>query len=169
GFFGLYNQQSSSFIFCHDGKEPDKDFTSSSRLLIHPCYWLALGVHESEITSDAADDIHDEYDIEVSSVAVEQRKQRIGSMIQELNNIPEGMEGAVDFEAWALKAIKILFATNLTNIELHPNKNGLQQRDIIATNLAESTVWNRILTDYGSRQVIFEIKNYKDLGATEYR
>ncbi|MBZ5718369.1 ATP-binding protein, partial [Haemophilus influenzae] len=30
-------------------------------------------------------------------------------------------------------------------------------------------VWNRILTDYGSRQVIFEIKNYKDLGATEYR
>lgn len=38
GFFGVYNQQSSSYVFCHDGKEPDKDFTSTSRLLIHPCY-----------------------------------------------------------------------------------------------------------------------------------
>lgn len=169
GFFGLYNQQSSSYIFCHDGKEPDKDFTSNSRLLIHPCYWLALSVHESELTLETADNIHDEYDIEVSSVSVEQRKQRIGALLQELNEIPEGIEGAVDFEAWALKAIKILFATNLTNIELHANKNGLQQRDIIATNLADTPVWKRILTDYQSRQVIFEIKNYRDLGSNEYR
>lgn len=169
GFFGLYNIQSSSFIFCHDGKEPDKEFTASSRLLIHPCYWLALGVHESEINPESADDIHDEYDIEVSSVSEEQRKQRIGSLLQELSNIPEGKDGAVDFEAWALKAIKILFATNLTNIELHANKNGLQQRDIIATNLADTPVWKRIHTDYQSRQIIFEIKNYRDLGAPEYR
>lgn len=169
GFFGLYNIQSSSYIFCHDGKEPDKEFTSGSRLLIHPCYWLALGVHESEINPESADAIHDEYDIEVSSVSEEQRKQRIGSLLQELSNIPEGKEGAVDFEAWALKAIKILFATNLTNIELHSNKNGLQQRDIIATNLADTPVWKRIHTDYQSRQIIFEIKNYRDLGAPEYR
>lgn len=169
GFFGVYNQQSSSYVFCHDGKEPDKDFTSTSRLLIHPCYWLALNVHESEISPETADDIHDEYDIEVSSISVEQRKQKIGSLLQELSNIPEGIQGAVDFEAWALKAIKIIFATNLTNIELHPNKNGLQQRDIVATNLGDTPVWKRILTDYQSRQVIFEVKNYKELGATEYR
>ncbi|HHP8622990.1 TPA: P-loop ATPase, Sll1717 family [Klebsiella pneumoniae] len=169
GFFGLYNQQSSSYVFCHDGKEPEKEFTPGSKLLLHPCYWLALSVHESDITPETADDIHDEYDIEVSSVSEEQRKQRIGALLQELNNIPEGKEGAVDFEAWALKAIKILFATNLTNIELHSNKNGLQQRDIIATNLADTPVWKRILTDYQSRQVVFEIKNYKTLGADEYR
>lgn len=169
GFFGLYNNQSSSFVFCHDGKEPDREFTLDSKLLLHPCYWLALSVHESEVTAETADDIHDEYDIEVSSVSEEQRKQRIGALLQELNNIPEGIEGAVDFEAWALKTIKILFATNLTNIELHPNKNGLQQRDIIATNLADTPVWKRVLTDYQSRQVIFEIKNYKTLGASEYR
>ncbi|EJG0813439.1 ATP-binding protein, partial [Cronobacter sakazakii] len=169
GFFGLYNQQSSSYVFCHDGKEPEKEFTPGSKLLLHPCYWLALSVHESDITPETADDIHDEYDIEVSSVSEVQRKQRIGALLQELNNIPEGKEGAVDFEAWALKAIKILFATNLTNIELHSNKNGLQQRDIIATNLADTPVWKRILTDYQSRQVVFEIKNYKTLGADEYR
>ncbi|EMA4688704.1 ATP-binding protein, partial [Klebsiella pneumoniae] len=47
GFFGLYNQQSSSYVFCHDGKEPEKEFTPGSKLLLHPCYWLALSVHES--------------------------------------------------------------------------------------------------------------------------
>jgi hypothetical protein len=169
GFLGLYNAQSSSYVFCHDGKEPEKDFSESSKILIHPCYWLALSVQEFDIDSRAAEDIHDEYDIEVSSVSEEQRKQRIGSLLKDLSEIPEGKDGAVDFEAWALKAVKILFATNLANIELHPNKNGLQQRDIVATNLADSGVWSRILTDYQTRQVIFEIKNYRDLTSSDYR
>lgn len=169
GFFGLYSQQSSSYIFCHDGKDPDKNFDSNSILLIHPCYWLALGVHESELASEAADDIHDEYDIEVSSISVEQRKQQIGVLLQEIRNIPEGKSGAHDFEEWVLKTVNILFATDLTNIELHPNKNGLQQRDILATNLADTAVWKRILTDYKTRQIIFEVKNYKDLTASDYR
>lgn len=169
GFLGLYNSQSSSYVFCHDGKEPEKDFSDGSKILIHPCYWLALSIQEFNIDREAAEEIHDEYDIEVSSVSEEQRKQRIGSLLKDLNEIPEGPAGAVDFEAWALKAVKILFATNLANIELHPNKNALQQRDIVATNLADSSVWSRILTDYQTRQVIFEIKNYRDLTASDYR
>ncbi|WP_432341247.1 P-loop ATPase, Sll1717 family [Yersinia enterocolitica] len=169
GFLGLYNTQSSSFVFCHDGKDPDRDFTPESRLLLHPCYWLALSAHDTEISLNQAEEIHDEYDIEVTSVSEEQRKQKIGSLSNELNSIPEGHAGSVDFEAWCLKAIKILFATNLVNIELHPNKNGLQQRDIVATNLGDTPVWGRILKDYDSRQVIFEVKNYKELGANEYR
>ncbi|QWA27005.1 ATP-binding protein [Pseudomonas sp. RC3H12] len=169
GFLGLYNTQSSSYVFCHDGKEPDREFLGGSKLLLHPCYWLALSVHEAAMSQQAAEDIHDEYDIEVSSVSEEQRKQRIGALLNELNEIPEGAAGAVDFEAWVLKAVKILFATNLANIELHPNKNGLQQRDIVATNLSEASVWSRILNDYKTRQVIFEIKNYKDLTSSDYR
>ncbi|EKN6183743.1 ATP-binding protein, partial [Yersinia enterocolitica] len=169
GFLGLYNPQSSSFVFCHDGKDPDREFTSESRLLLHPCYWLALSASQSELKLSEAEDIHDEYDIEVSSISDDQRKQRVGSLLQELHSIPEGAKGAVDFESWCHKTLKILFATNLVNIELHPNKNGLQQRDIVATNLADSPVWSRIHSDYGTRQVIFEIKNFRDLGAQEYR
>lgn len=169
GFIGLFNVQSSSYVFCHDGKEPDKEFLSGSRLLLHPCYWLALSVHESSMSLEAAENIHDEYDIEVSSVSEEQRKQRIGALLNDLSGIPEGPSGAVDFEAWVLKAVKILFATNLANVELHPNKNGLQQRDIVATNLSDTPVWSRILNDYKARQVIFEIKNYKELTAADYR
>lgn len=169
GFLGLYNKQSSSYVFCHDGKDPDRDFSIDSKFLIHPCYWLALGATQSQLRAAEAEDIHDEYDIEVSSVSEEQRKQQIGALLQELSSIPEGIAGAHDFEQWCLKTIRIIFATDLVNIELHSNKNGLQQRDIVATNLGDTAVWKRVLSDYQTRQVIFEIKNYNELGATEYR
>ena len=41
----------------------------------------------------------------------------------------------------------------------------------MATNLGDGgrDVWHRILTDYGSRQVIFEIKNYRGLDASDYQ
>jgi len=169
GFIGLYNEQSASFVFCHDGKDPDRSFSNDSRLLIHPCYWLALGTSQSELKLDQADEIHDEYDIEVSSASMEQRNQRIGALLQELADIPEGKPGAVEFEAWCLKAIKIIFAGSLCNVEIHPNKNGLQQRDIVGTNLAETKFWKRVIEDYKTRQVIFELKNYRDLTSSDYR
>lgn len=169
GFLGIHNEQSASFVFCHDGKDPDRDFKNDTRLLIHPCYWLALATDRSELKLDEAEDIHDEYDIEISSESANQRNQRIESLLQEVAGIAEGQEGAHDFEGWCLKALKIIFAGTLCNIEIHPNKNGLQQRDIVGTNLEDGKFWKRILKDYKTRQVIFEIKNYKELGANEYR
>ncbi len=169
GFIGMYNEQSASFVFCHDGKDPDRQFNSEARLLIHPCYWLALATTQSELKLDQAEDINDEYDIEVTSVSKEQRGQRIEALLKEISIINEGHIGASDFETWVFKSLKVIFAGSICNIELHPNKNGLQQRDIVGTNLAETKFWKRIFEDYKSRQVIFEIKNYKDLGANEYR
>lgn len=169
GFVGLYNEQSASFVFCHDGKEPDREFLPNSRILIHPCYWLALGTQQSELQLDEAEEIHDEYDIEVSSASVEQRNQRIGALLQELADIPEGKPGAVDFEAWCLKVVKVIFAGAICNVEIHPNKNGLQQRDIVGTNLSETKFWKRVNEDYKTRQIIFEVKNYRELSATDYR
>ncbi|MCS6094595.1 P-loop ATPase, Sll1717 family [Shewanella baltica] len=169
GFIGVYNSSSSSFVFCHDGKEPDRDFLASTKILLHPCYWLALGITNQEINLEQAEDIHDEYDIEVSAVDSEFRSKKIGALMVELNNIPEGINGATDFESWTKKALMILFATDLENLVLHPNKNGLQQRDIVATNLGSTLLWKRILDDYNSRQIIFEVKNYRDLTSSDYR
>ncbi|WP_163919933.1 P-loop ATPase, Sll1717 family [Photobacterium sp. Alg240-V54] len=169
GFIGIHNEMSASFVFCHDGKDPDRNFANNMRLLIHPCYWLSLSTTQSELKLDEAEDINDEYDIEVTSVSEDQRKQRIGALLDEVDNIREGAKDAYDFEAWVLKALKIIFAGALTNIEAHPNKNALQQRDMVATNLGDSAFWKRVLQDYKSRQVIFEVKNYTKLGADEYR
>jgi hypothetical protein len=73
------------------------------------------------------------------------------------------------YEEWCHKAITIIFAGVLRNIEMHPNKQATQRRDVVATNLGESPVWRRIHEDYGTRQVIFEVKNFKGIGSDEYR
>jgi hypothetical protein len=65
--------------------------------------------------------------------------------------------------------VRVIFAAQLTNIELHPNGSSIQRRDVVATNLGRSEFWNRVLQDYGMRQVVFEVKNYRELGPDEYR
>jgi ABC-type thiamine transport system ATPase subunit len=169
GFIGIYDRDSSSFIFSHDGRDPVKEVRNDARILIHPCYWLALNVHENSLEKNQAEEIYDEYDIEVSSITDEQRQARIGKIIEEIKSIEPGHKDCHEFEEWCLHSIKLIFAGSLSNIELHPNKNGRQQRDILATNMATTPVWSRILSDYGARQIIFEIKNYDDLSEDEYR
>lgn len=169
GFIGIKEKVSNSYVFCHDGRAPNKEINELSNFIIHPCYWLALNIADQALDSLETEEIYDEYDIEISSISEEQRNKRIGTLLTDLDKIPLGQKGAYDFESWCLSAIKIIFAGALCNIEMHPNKNGLQQRDIVATNLCTIPVWKRIFNDYGSRQIIFEIKNFEDLGSQEYR
>lgn len=169
GFLGLFDEASSSFVFCHDGREPTKEVSEDTRILIHPCYWLALNLKEDSLEKHQAEEIYDEYDIEISSISAEQRTERIGKIIEEIKSIKKGTEGCVEFEDWALGALRLIFAGSLSNIELHPNKNGRQQRDIVATNMATTPLWRRIVDDYKTRQVVFEVKNFDALTQNEYR
>lgn len=169
GFIGVYDNDSNAFVFCHDGRAPSKEVTEGTSILIHPCYWLALNLNEKTLDVNQAEDIFDEYDIEVSSISVEQRASRIGRILEEIKHIECGKKGAHEFEKWCHNAIRLIFAGALSNIELQPNRGGRQQRDIVATNMAGDAVWERILKDYSSRQVIFEIKNFEDLSGDEYR
>ena len=169
GFLGIFDDKASSFVFCHDGRDPSKEILGESRLLIHPCYWLALNLTEKTLDVYQEEDKYDENEIEISSITDDQRKARIGQILEDVKSIKEGEEGCYAFETWCLGAIKLIFAGSLSNIELHPNKNGRQQRDIVATNMSAAPVWQRILQDYKTRQVIFEIKNYTELSADEYR
>jgi hypothetical protein len=169
GFIGIQESGNGNYIFCHDGRDPIEEFTKNSRILIHPCYWRALNLTNKTLEQEEAQDIYDEYDITITSIAIDQQNQIIGSLIKELGEIPEGESGAYDFENWCLKAVKLVFAGAINNIELHPNGGALQRRDIVATNLSNSDFWSRIQQDFKVRQIIFEIKNYQQIGANEYR
>ncbi|MCT9681150.1 hypothetical protein, partial [Escherichia coli] len=57
----------------------------------------------------------------------------------------------------------------LTDIKSHPNGNAVQRRDIIGTNGGKSDFWKRVLEDYKTRQVVFDAKNFEELGPSEYR
>jgi hypothetical protein len=101
---------------------------------------------------------------------IELRLQRLGRLPEELGGIPLGHAGSRDFEAWVLRAVRVLFSGALTNIELKPNPSAaLSQRDVVGTNAAQVTFWRRIYEDYKSRQIIFECKNYDELTPDDFR
>lgn len=165
GFVGLYNQSSSSYVFCHDGKDPDRSFSSDSKLLIHPCYLLALNSHSIELKITEAEDIHDEYDIEVSSIDKEFRKQKIGALMSELNRIPEGSNDHHEYTTWVKKSIMVLLATELVDIE---SSSRHEFSTITATNVANNPTWKSLLDDYQCKNVMFDIYNKQELGREEY-
>ncbi|NNM84437.1 MAG: ATP-binding protein [Phycisphaerales bacterium] len=169
GFLGLREETTGRFIFCHDGKNPDRALGEIDRVLIHPCYWMALDLARKAIGADEAQEIYDEYDIEVNSDAPKVRAANLGRHMSELNQIPEGKECAQRFEEWCLKAIRIVFSAGLRNIALHPNAAAVQQRDIVASNSGDSPPWRRVLNDYDSRQVLFEVKNYQNPTQGDFR
>jgi hypothetical protein len=169
GFFGFVDSATNKYIFSHDGKRPDISLVNNSQILIHPCYWIALNLTDGEIDQNHSQDIFDEYEISISSESKDLREKKLGQMMSELATISLGSEGAHHFEDWCKRAIDIAFPKNLTNIELHPNKQHVQRRDVVATNQGLSGVWKRIREDYLVRQVIFEVKNYESIGIEEYR
>lgn len=169
GFFGIFNSEHGNFVFSHDGKKPEKTITADSALMIHPCYWIALNLQQQDIDGEVAEDIFDEYEITISSQSAEQRTHLLGKLISEVGRIPLGAEGDSDFEDWCKRAIEIAFAKQLANVQLKPNRQAALRRDIVATNQGLSGFWKRILTDYSTRLVVFEVKNYEKVSADEYR
>jgi hypothetical protein len=169
GFLGVRDSPKDRFVFCHDGRAPDREFQVGDSVLVHPCYWIALNCAKTDMDAAEAQDIYDEYDIEVSSETPEIRKQRIEALRSQLAQIPEGTDGDAAYEVWCHKAIRICFAKSLRNVELKPNRLARQRRDVVGTNLGEKGAWKRIREDYGTRQVVFEVKNYKRLAAADYQ
>lgn len=169
GFFGVFDIGTSSYIFSHDGRKPDTDFAANQKLLIHPCYWMALSLTRNNLNPEEATEINDEYEIKVASVTPQLRNARLGRLIEEYKTIPTGVAGAAEFEQWCTEALKICFAGRLSNIASHPNKDDVNRRDIVGTNLAQTTFWKRVESDYEARQIIFEIKNYDKPNLDDYR
>jgi hypothetical protein len=169
GFLGVFDQQNSTWAFSHDGKRPDKTIKADDSLMVHPCYWNTLNLQKDDLTQGMAEQIFDEYEITIHSQSTEQRATRLGQIISQLATLLVGQDGAADFEEWCKRAVEIAFAKELTNIQLHPNKDAVQRRDIVATNQGIRGFWKRIRDDYETRQVIFEVKNFEEIGIEEYR
>lgn len=170
GFLGFQDAGSGHITFRHDGGEADVRTENPDQMIaIHPCYWKALGLSRENVAIEIITEIHDEYENRVEPEVQDIRTRQLGTLISELSNVPLGSEGATQFEDWVFRSIRILFQGVLMNPELKPNGSAIQRRDVVATNMAQSGFWRRILDDYQSRQVVFEVKNYKDLRLEDYR
>ena len=171
GFVGLKDTLTGNYTFCHDGTMRALVSIESTReTLVHPCYWKALDISIKDDPQDVVIQINDEYEVVPSEKLNELRLQRLGNLPEEFAGIPSGRTGSRDFEAWILRAVRVLFSGALANIELKPNPNAaLNQRDVVGTNTTKTTFWRRIYEDYQSRQVIFECKNYDEITPDDFR
>ena len=170
GFLGFQDTGSGHITFRHDGGEADVRTEDPNQVItIHPCYWKALGLNQESVAIEIITEIHDEYENRVEPEVKDIRNRQLGTLISELSDVPLGQEGATQFEDWVFRSIRILFQGVLVNPELKPNRNAIQRRDVVATNMAQTGFWRRILDDYQSRQVVFEVKNYTDLKPEDYR
>jgi hypothetical protein len=161
GFLGVQRDGAGPYVFCHDGAHSDiQTIPATGSIAIHPCYWRAFDLSTEAPPIEVLTHIYDEYETTKDPGVKDLRMQRLGQAIAELPQLNPGDEHAAAFEEWVLRAIKILFSGHLSNVELHPNKDAVQRRDVVATNSARDGFWRRVYEDYDSRQVVFEIKNY---------
>lgn len=170
GFLGFQDSNSEGLSFCHDGGAADIAATEpSQKIAIHPCYWKALGIADTNLPISIISEVHDEYKVKATSEAQDMRTRQLGTLVSELPNMPTGAEGATIFEEWVFRSVRILFSGALANPGLKPNDDAVQRRDIVATIMAQSGFWRRVLEDYRCRQIVFEVKNYQDLKLEDYR
>ena len=160
GLIGFRDAGAGGYVFCHDGSRSELDLSSGETVtVVHPCYWTALNliseVAPEEIAVQVEDDQETSHKVEVTDL----RTRMLGQIVSQLPTVAIGEPGSRQFEDWVFRTVKILFAGSLSNFAQKPNAGAIQQRDIVATNIASSGVWKRIIEDYGARQVVFEVKN----------
>ncbi len=170
GFIGLENPATKNIQFCHDGSQADIDALKAEQLVcVHPCYWKALDMQSKIIEEDVLIEIYDDIKPPSKDTVSDIRTRMIGQLVSKLPSMPTGKESAQEFEEWVFRTIQILFAGVLTNPELKPNKDSIQRRDVVATNMANEGFWKRVREDYQAKQVIFEAKNYSSLKIDDFR
>jgi hypothetical protein len=170
GFLGVQDATTGRYTFCHDGSASTISPAETARkVTVHPCYWKALDLSGDAPPEEVMVQINDDYEVKSHREASDLRLKRLGQILGEVSRIPHGREGSDDFERWVHRAAVILFEGSLQNIQLKPNGEAVNRRDVVATNMAERGFWKRIYDDYKSRQVIFEIKNYEDITLEDVR
>ena len=170
GLVGLVEPSTGAARFCHDGARSSiSDLPGDRQVAVHPCYWKALDIREGDISTDVLVEIHDDYEERTTQAAPALRKRRLGKLVADLSEIALGRDGATDFENWMFRTSKILFSGPLCNFELHPMADGVQRRDIVASNNSERGFFKRVFDDYAARQVVIEVKNCEELAREDFR
>jgi hypothetical protein len=134
GFIGLQEQEEGTIVFCHDGQNPLHNLRQAAQLIVHPCYWPALNVLESEIDAAQAQEIFDEYEILVTSENREIRHRNLDRIVSELTSVPVDSKKEGEFIKWCRKAIGIVFADGLRVVEI-------KGRELVANNVGKEGVW----------------------------
>ena len=169
GLIGIQDRRTGAYSFCQDGRPRMEEIFDNDQVMLHPAYWHGLNANGTELDTGTSQDIYDEYEIERQSDAPALRQRMLRERRNALTEIASGSSGATDLEEWCVEVVRICFAKSLRNVERQPVSTGTNRPDIVARNLGVSEFWNRVLSDYQSRQVVFEVKNKNDFDGNDIR
>lgn len=153
GFIG-YQGSGGRFTFCHDGKLTTPSLNADTELMVHPCYWRALGLEDGVLSPEEATQIHDDYNeryesIDVTSVTLERRREFIRQLRDSYNSL--GSDDKAFFD-WARRALSVLLAGGIRDLEQSEN---LLHGRITST----QGLWGDIQDRFGINNLVFVLRN----------
>lgn len=140
---------------------------------IHRCYWDALDLQDvlvREVPEDSKfGDIGVLYELPGGLDPVTY-STKLEELDRKLDQIPEGLSGAREFELAVGDVIRLCFFRALENVEERVRDDeGVVIRDWIASNRAQTGFWSVMRQRYDATQVIWECKNYRRLKAADFQ
>jgi hypothetical protein len=144
----------------------------SAIVCVHPSYADALNLQNVLISS-----LQESVELRTSGLLVdipeainlEEYQQKLTILQEELKTLPRGEAHAGRYEALIGDVIRLCFFRSLTNVQPHVRDiDGRIVRDWIAANHSTGGFWELVRLRYEATQIVWECKNYDDLGADAF-
>lgn len=173
GFFGLKEGNEIQYRGLGTFHAKIPTITSGSHFVVHPTFVEALNLQDKIL-----DSLPENWSLRQSGAIVDipetidlkEYYGKLSSLEQNLGTLPAGDETSTQFEDIVGQLLQLCFFRWLTNVEPKSrNHNGRVIRDWIAANTATSGFWEAMRQRYNALQVIWECKNYENIGAEEFQ
>ncbi|NJO83214.1 MAG: hypothetical protein HC828_10605 [Blastochloris sp.] len=169
GFFGIRTKDNTQFRTLGPKSSTPPPVTSASIAVVHPSYVDALNLQDALITSLDKDAPLKQSGLVIdlpNAIDLVDYQAQLRALAEELSICPAGDAAASQYEDIVGKVIRLCFFRSLTNIEPRVRDiDGRVIRDWIAANRADFGFWQVVRQRYEATQVIWECKNYAELGA----
>lgn len=168
GFFGIRTKDNTQFRTLGPKSSTPPPITSVSIAVVHPSYIDALNLQESLITSLDPNATLKQSGLVIdlpNAIDLLDYQEQLRTLNKELDACSVGNDAASQYEDVVGRVIHLCFYRSLTNVEPRARDvEGRVIRDWIAANRADSGFWQMIRQRYEATQVIWECKNYTELG-----
>jgi hypothetical protein len=173
GFFGLETGSGPRFRGLGPKTTTPPPITADTVVQVHPTYWEALNLQDDVVIT-----LPDDRPLQVEGLlndlptgtTLEGYQEKLAKILEDLNTLPTGREHAAQFEDIIGEIIRLCFFRSLVNVEPRQRDvDGVVVRDWIAGNRASDGFWLMVQNRYASTQIVWECKNFDDLGADVFQ
>jgi hypothetical protein len=172
GFAGIKDNTATYFRSLGSQSTTPPAIDAKTIVVIHPTYREALNLREVLLTNlDPLTPLSEGGLLPElpQGITIDQYNSRLLVLRDELKTMPEGEAHANEFADLAGEALRLCLFKSLTNFESKVRSvDGRVIRDWIAANHSPDGFWEVIRQKHGATQIVFECKNYSELGASDF-